>query len=310
MDQHQKYPSIENSYRKPALDSLEKKNLLTDTEWLVLEKAHGANFCFYVDGADSFRLARRNGFLPPDESKTFYNAEEVATKYKSACNQLWNLLNKPCIVYGELLGGIFPDHPPITNSRPVQKEVYYCPHNDFLAFDLWCNDSFLPYQQACNLLRQAGFIVCPVLFQGNWQQALEWSQQHRADTSLIPPLFGAPLLENNPREGHVLKTLTSCTRIKDKNPKFEEVRSAPATPSPSKIEDIMRYCTYNRLQALISKIGPGKDPHVLQNLLLKDMLTDYSKDNTVTRKELRKLTSILKPKVLKEIDAHVVKLSQ
>lgn len=300
--QHQKYPSIENSYRKLALDSLKKKNLLTDTKWLVLEKAHGANFCFYVDSSQSFRLARRNGFLPVDESTTFYNASDVANKYKLACTNLWEVLDETCIVYGELLGGIFPDLPPPTpTTRPVQKEVFYCPHNDFLAFDIWCGDSFLPYPQAHSLLQQAGFVACPVLFQGNWQQALEWSQQHRADTSMIPPLFGSPLLENNAREGHVLKTSMSCTRIKDKNPKFEEVRGAPATPSADKIQDIMRYCTQNRLQAIISKIGPGKEAHILANLMLQDMLRDYSKDNTTTRKELRKLTSVLKPKVLMEI---------
>jgi hypothetical protein len=54
---------------------------------VVLEKVHGANFCFVVNEAEVV-TARRTAVLPADER--FYGWQEVLTKYRPALHDLYH----------------------------------------------------------------------------------------------------------------------------------------------------------------------------------------------------------------------------
>jgi hypothetical protein len=56
------------------------------SRWVVLEKVHGANFCFIVN-ATEVATARRTAVLTPHER--FYNWHSVLAKYQAALNDLY-----------------------------------------------------------------------------------------------------------------------------------------------------------------------------------------------------------------------------
>ena len=56
-----KYLDIENSYRKKFLDIVVAEKL-DKGEFVIQEKAHGANLSFWYDGKD-LKSAKRGGFI-------------------------------------------------------------------------------------------------------------------------------------------------------------------------------------------------------------------------------------------------------
>ena len=54
------------------------------TEWILQEKLHGSNSCFihqYFDGEKEIKLGRRNGLVPDNELKRFFNIGKADQLY-------------------------------------------------------------------------------------------------------------------------------------------------------------------------------------------------------------------------------------
>ena len=297
------YSSIENAYRQKVIDSITRED--NGEDWVVTEKAHGANACFII-GENGVEYGKRRSKLSKDEARTFYNSLEVFQKYHAASQHVWKLLGGKGVVtiYGELLGGAFPGlEPPTRSTTPVQKDIYYCPQNDFYAFDILHSvdgqSTHIDYDKCEELFIRVGFVYAKAIFRGPFTKALEWSAQNNAIPSLIPELYGCTVLENNIREGHVLKPVTplytpngSRVILKDKNEQFSERCKKPKSTAdiavqqdiPEHLQEIIEsvgeYITNTRLDNVLSKEGKLtlKLSAKIAGLLTQDALKDWEKE--------------------------------
>ena len=118
-----KYPKI-----KPVTGKTLEKAALSagNADWIAIEKIHGANLCFIVDGNGGVECARRQGLLVSGER--FYAYETVRDRYLHALQSVYDYLGLGATavlyVYGELYGG------------NVQREIHYCDEQDFVCFDM------------------------------------------------------------------------------------------------------------------------------------------------------------------------------
>lgn len=301
-----KYASIENSYRDKAVKELRDGGWL-DKEWLVMEKAHGANFSFIVT-KDDIAVASRNRLLVTEKDRLgFYNAETVMKKYSSAARQLFDRVQcSQVVIFGELLGGFYPGES-VEGAKIVQKGIVYCPHNDFIAFDIMVDDVYMDYDTACQMLGEASFLYFPVLYRGCFDDAIQWSNSNKASVSQVCSMFNLPLVDSNIMEGHVLKTACSSRRLKNKNDKFEERNGAQQQLRC--LDDAERYLTQNRLDALVSKGLNTTDRDTLARLLIADALEDWRKDTTwwagMTRKQKSLLTKHLMKKAMEIVETNL-----
>ena len=83
-----KYSDIENSDRKKFLDAIIEQRL-DEGEFVVQEKAHGANLSFWYNGQE-MRSAKRTSFIEDD----FYGYKSVEEENRSRIAVLYNLLKK------------------------------------------------------------------------------------------------------------------------------------------------------------------------------------------------------------------------
>jgi hypothetical protein len=72
-----KYNSIENSFHKDFIDRIIDEGF-HNKEFVVQEKAHGANLSFWTNDGNSFQAGKRTGILEEDEN--FYNFQDVRAK--------------------------------------------------------------------------------------------------------------------------------------------------------------------------------------------------------------------------------------
>jgi len=133
-----KYSDIENSYRKKFMDMIVAEKY-DEGEFVVQEKAHGANLSFWYDG-ENLKSAKRSCFIEGN----FYDHEPVEAKNTERVKKLYAILKKEGIdfselaVYGELIGGTYP-HKNVekdTSATRIQKGIFYSPHNEFYAIDV------------------------------------------------------------------------------------------------------------------------------------------------------------------------------
>lgn len=299
-----KYNSIELALREKALVAVTG----IDPEWVVTEKAHGANFSFNVSSEYSLEKTcvlpgKRTSLLSPGELASFYNAAEVVDKYESKAAAVGEMV-ETCIIYGELIGGQYGGLPkPTPATRLVQQGVHYCPGNEFYGFDIFVKEteSYLPHDRVVEVLQGVGIPVAPVLFRGSLAECLAWSAEHREDPTGIPALFGLePLEEPNKREGHVLKPASfggflnngSRPSLKDKGRGFSESRPRGGTVVLAHLEDTLkdveRFVTDHRIETLLSKEGPDTPFGKLLGLYAQDVVIDWQKETDVplSKKEL------------------------
>lgn len=141
-----RYTSLTNHYQVKFLETVLMEGK-SDGLWVGTEKAHGANFSFYYDGT-RLRTAKRSGFNGDDEH--FYGSQELIASYgehiKTMYHQLWitGIIDDEdiLIVRGEVIGGNYAGVK-THNAKLVQKQVQYCPNNEFIAFDIQINDEYL-----------------------------------------------------------------------------------------------------------------------------------------------------------------------
>lgn len=276
-----KYSSLENGYRQAFVN---KAHMLGVHDWVALEKVHGANFQFATDG-QMFTVGKRtqnigqNAFGDYD----FYGCNDIVWGYKPKVFWLVDLhLIKPedhIIVYGELFG------------NGIQKEVKYG-DKDFIAFDIFHNDSWMDWEVVVAACNSAGIPHTPEIGRGTLEQLLDISPSFR---SLLTPVDH---VGDNFSEGFVIKQLKneqllpngSRAAIKVKNDKFKENKGTAkkAKQAPAKLTEeqeqlhlsMSTYLTENRLRNVLSKIGEvtQRDFGKIQGLFVADAKGEYERD--------------------------------
>lgn len=302
--QFKKYNSIENSYQEDYIRSIIDQGF-GDLDYVVQEKIHGANFSFITNG-QNIQTAKRTDLIL--ENEEFFNSTLVLSNYKDKILNLYQALStdfsaKTVTIFGELFGGGYPhaNVPKDDKAKLVQRGVYYCPHNDFYAFDILIdNDKYLDVETANAYFEEHGFIYAKTLLKGSLKECLAYPNDFK---TTIPLEYDLPELEGNVCEGVVIRPLqTSFFRsgsrviIKNKNEKWAENNNYIDKTILNKLlhegeelseetsalcEEAYKFITQNRLDNLISKIGeinPKRDYGKVMGLYSKDVLADFLKN--------------------------------
>lgn len=322
-----KYTEIENSYREKFVQQIIDEGY-DKGDWIVLEKIHGSNLSIWLD-KDEIKYAKRTMFLDSD----FYNSDKVLFKYndnfKSLFNYCCDFLHPDYIaIYGEIYGGSYfhKEVSRITDAMKIQKGVYYCPDNDWIAYDVclfkegkWV---YMNYEKAVNLFKKFNIPHIPIKFKGSFQECLDYQDDFLSE---IYKLHNLPPIENNICEGVVMKPLEACyvfsqsrAIFKKKNDKFKEIWKGKKKVCSVELSDLgnqvlktlQDYVTENRYNNVISKIGQVtiKDFGKILGEMMKDILKDYEKDdknfNSIEDKKEEKLIK----KKLSKVVANLIKL--
>lgn len=294
-----KYPTIENHYNS--------KFDIDDT-WYVVEKVHGANFSIWISN-NEIKFAKRSGFI----TDNFYNYQNIAEKLKTCIRKL-NIDN--VAVFGELCGGYYP-HSDVTvnpNAKRIQREVHYSPNTEFIAFDIYYDKKFLPFQEKQKLLQNAEFTTLNPLFSGTLEECLNFDIKF---DSTIPLLLNLPSISPNTAEGVVIipenfhrTKRGSRVIIKKKNIGFME---APVnkikkdfTEINNVIQDILTYVNQNRINNMISKEGIEISKNKLYGLVCKDVFQDYYKDNPDVREIINPHRKLVTRNIITEIQKYPI----
>lgn len=314
----QTYFSLEQAYIKNISNATRVSGEAGDPDWVVTEKVHGANFSFtmyLLDDQVQVIPGRRSGYIPEAEMVSFYNAREVVDKYRDSMVRLFRAVMESTpsiqcvVVYGEIYGGSYQDLPkPSKSTKRVQREVDYCPHNDFYAFDIATSNTtrishdsftFMDYHSFTAVCGAHNVPYAKALFVGKLEDALEWSRRTNADLTTIPGTYhGLPTIEGNIREGNVVRPVVplryhdnTMVCLKDKNDKFKETSTRKCSKDVSITGDVLRvkseivdYVTPQRLCNVVSHYG--EDDFTQQTiakyiaLLTQDILKDFYSDHS------------------------------
>jgi Rnl2 family RNA ligase len=310
-----KYNTIENSYQQEFISDIMTQGL-GNLDYVVQEKVHGANLCFITDG-ETILTARRNELILADE--VFYNAHLVLEHYQSRIFELFFDVSeqfhaKSVTIFGEILGGGYP-HPEVTvdsNAQLVQRGIYYCPYNDFYAFDILINgESYLDTETINQFFEKHKFHYAKTLFKGNFSECLSFPNAFK---TTIPKEFNLPELEGNICEGVVIRPIKPLflkngerVMVKNKNEKWAENNNYIDKSLLNRLlkldgenlsenakflcEEIYKLITINRLNNIVSKIGiidPKKDLGKVLGLFNKDVIADFLKNNQLYYNTLEK----------------------
>tara|TARA_R100001594_G_scaffold53735_1_gene87279 strand:+ start:16588 stop:17595 length:1008 start_codon:yes stop_codon:yes gene_type:complete len=293
MDKFEKYSSLTNHYQEKFINAI-IMNGLDKGEWVAQEKVHGANFSFHFDGTEH-KQAKRSSFC--DEN--FFNCGSIL-KYRPSIEMIYKVLEEyklidkgdTIVVFGEIFGGNYKGQKE-PNAKTVQGGMQYHPDNEFMAFDIKVNGSFLPFMEVENLCKVSRLPLAPVVAYGDFQEMLEVNNEF---DSYVPEDLGLEKVEGGIAEGLVIRPYLDekdfkGTRllIKSKNSKFSEVARKAKTVKKSVklnddetavLENFSRYFTANRVDATISKHGEivWKDFAKIAGLVFQDAMEDYNKD--------------------------------
>lgn len=291
-----KYTSINNAYSESYIESV---NLLGIKDWAVTEKIHGANSQLCWNKEDNkIHYGSRSNFV----EENFFNLKAVTEIYEEAIISYCNLKGLDSfIVYGEIFGGNY-KHENVEktlNASKVQKGVYYCPQNYFLAFDIRVNGEYLDVEDFINTCEVLGIQYIPIdIYRGQEiKELLITLKPIMESPSNIHKLFNLPTIEDNIREGVVIKPLHEArTRygerviIKYKNDRFTEVSREPREKTVIVLEEevqvvldnILPYVTENRLVNVLSHMSPEisiKDFGAVMLAFLDDIYGEFGKDS-------------------------------
>lgn len=198
-----RYPSIQN-YKRSAVAKLICDVPLTE-QWIVTEKIHGASFVFWTNG-DDFKAGTRNKFATDFDLGAFHQCGKVVNELKDKIMNLHKSLQCDQIrVFGELFGGSYVGYP--QSQKPVQREILYCPKVSFCAFDIMIDGKFTSKLKCIELCQLHQILCVPILFSGNFQEAMEYSYKYFNTPSEAYKWFGLAQITNFPniREGHVIQ---------------------------------------------------------------------------------------------------------
>lgn len=287
-----KYSSVQNSYQLKFMDRIIREER-TSGDWIVTEKIHGANFSFWYDGT-KLRMAKRTAWIADDEN--FYGIQALKEYLISCVKQLYGRFKGRdyIAVFGEIYGGTYP-HPEVPvnpKAKKVQKGVYYCPHNDFMVFDIKVDGQFLNFIDMQMYCEQVGLKFVRAEFVGKFKECLKYKNDF---LSGIYKEYDLPPIDDNICEGIVIRPnkpqfvfTHSRVMLKSKNERFKE-KASEKKPQvkielAGKVKDIadvmFSMATKNRYDAVVSKIGEIKisDFGKLQGLIMKDIHDEVLKD--------------------------------
>jgi len=322
-----KYPSIENSYRKKIIDYLITQGL-TKGEFIVQEKAHGANLSFWYDG-NELLSAKRSSFIVNED---FYNHEPVVEKYSEKVINLFKLLKEKgydfqvLALYGELIGGIYKhdDVKKDTKATKIQKGIYYTPHNDFYAIDIALDYDFINIDIFYELMEETGFLYAKPIFRGTFDECVNYTNKFN---SQISQWLGFPEVKDNVCEGIVIKSVEpkqfgdrkELIILKNKNEKWAEKAKAKkrfkkpqVKLSPQGLELFNKmevFITENRLKNVLSKIGSVtlKEFGKIMGAFSQDVLEDFKKEHLEEFEDLEKKDKKLLTKELNNSCSNLIR---
>jgi len=296
-----KYPSIDNVDRIKTINEIIEQGFAKE-EWVATNKIHGANFSFFCDN-NSLRAGKRTSFLAED-GIGLYNSQVIFDKYKTTVENIYRYLKnwlvfESIILYGEFFGGTYPheDVKRLPEASTIQKGVYYCPHNDFLLFDIVLvqKDGFKTYldiDQVIDIGTKHNIPTVEILYRGKFEDMITLNPVFEDPTY---KQFNLPQIEDNESEGFVLRpTVThffgngARVILKNKNKTFMEKVAVKknkvviAFPDEAKniLETGISYITENRLRNVLShghKVTQ-KDFGKLLGLLSKDIHEELLRD--------------------------------
>ena len=294
-----KYNSIENSYRTPFLEQIKIRGFW-EQEYVVQEKAHGANLSYWTTDGINFTAAKRTSNI--NQGEKFYGYELILNTLQVKFEHIWKAVKKehPSLtqltIFGELIGGHYP-HADVKKNNTVskvQKGVYYSPENLFFAFDILINGTtYLDVSEANKYFEQSDLLHAKTLFQGSIEDCLAYPNEF---DSTIPATLGLPPISPNICEGVIIKPIKtsffikgSRVILKNKNEKWSEnekrhrpiKKEAPLSEKVLELKAaILDYATDNRLSNVLSKTGPvtQKDIGKVLGMFNKDIVEDFSKD--------------------------------
>lgn len=320
------YNSIKNKHN--IVDQIRKFDNLE--EWVVMEKVHGSNLSFIVDNTN-VKIASRTQLIDDKNSNQFFKVDKTFEFFIPIAQNIYNDLIllygdlKQIIIYGELFGGVYSGMS--TKYKRVQKDIFYSPNHHFYAFDiLLCypceSTNYVNYDECVQIFEKYNILYAKALFRGTFEDCIIWSQQHKEDITTIPDYFNLPTIDNNVREGHVIKPVISKLFsngsrfiFKDKSKRFEEKHNKNKTEKSAgdktkdktkdtttdKIKgELLSYVTEQRLDNVISKFGDiteiTKDRGNI-GLLIKAFIEDTIKDiKDDLDMEVKFINKIIQPK--------------
>lgn len=323
MAKFRKYPKIENAYKEAIIAAITNRGIDKKTLWNVFEKIDGSNFGFIVtkDGID---FMKRTSIIK--EGDGFFDIHRVKKMYTDNCLELFQAIVhtkgfkgvEQIILYGELYGGIYPDHPV---GKYINRNVFYSPNLEFIAFDLLLKikdtsgtayERWLTYDEYSPFLEKAQIPYLKPLMTGTFEEALQYPNDF---VTTIPAMHGLePTTTNNIVEGTVIKPTkdillkNSKIMIKNKNNANQEIMSREDVKKkfefkvtiskklPEKIQTVFQYINEPRLNAVLSKIGQVQNDKASFSKILKafaaDILEEYLGNYTLSKKELKQVKKI------------------
>ena len=287
--QFTKFPSLENTYRQKEIDKIIMMDI--KDKWVVTEKVHGANFSFWVykdleSGKIDIKCAKRSGWIEGGEK--FFNYQPVLEKYRDSLERLYYHLSgthgcNEVVVFGELYGG------------NIQSGMCYQEDQDFIAFDLKCDDIARTKTTSFDILNSFEIPTAPIIgVFDSLEEALMVNESF--DSLLIRDGFSG-VDQHKEAEGIVIEPNTpvfepngSRIYLKKKTKRFLEKSGKPTIKhkQPTKLSPVVEevlnrslpYICENRFNAVTSKIGEVtiKDIGKVMGLMTQDIIVDIEKD--------------------------------
>ena len=323
--QFKKYHSIENTTNKKFIDYILSEKL-DQGEFIVQEKAHGANLSFWYDG-NTLLSGKRNSIIDNDD---FYDYKKIENKCRDHVIDLYQQLKNggfqfdTLAIYGEYIGGTYPhqDIPKDSSATRIQKGIFYAPGNEFYAIDMAIDGTLFDIDAFNSSMEKTQFLFAKTLFRGTFQDCLAYPNKF---ISKIPEWLGLPEIKDNICEGVVIKPvkpifLPNNDRLilKNKNEKWaEKARQKKHVKKPEKRSDallqlqatIEQYVTENRLRNVISKIGTINQNEFgkLMCDFSQDALKDFMKDHEEAFNQLEKKEQKLLSKQLNHFCSNLIR---
>lgn len=281
-----KYASIENAHRQKHIEACHQ---LGNPDWVALEKIHGSNFGFIVEGdvVTPFKRSSSIGWNPVSEEYEFMNCDNVVNRYHDHVLHLREKMGQDIQVYGELYG------------EGIQRNSNYG-RKDFIVFDILLmeDDVFLSWDMLVCLCNDASIPHVIEVGRGTLEDMLDipvdavYSPQAQANGKEM--LWEGVVIKQ--RKNEVFLNSGSRAIIKNKSSTFSEKgKGGKAAKKPYKLTDELMplyesFCAYvnqNRLDSVLSKEGKveQKDFGKVAGLLVQDAKEDYVKDNGEIEKD-------------------------
>ena len=323
-----KYNSIENTFQSEFVKQIKEAGF-GNLEYVVQEKAHGANMSFWSFDGISFEAAKRTEPLNPDEK--FYGFQAVLEKNLERLQALWKDIKQShpdmeqLTVFGELIGGDYnhPDVPKDRTATKVQKGIFYSPSNEFYAFDMLIdNHVYMNTDTIEAYFEKHKILHAKTLFRGSLDECLKYPNDGE---STIHLQLSHPTVSPNVVEGVVIRPVEpsflgggSRVLLKNKNEKWAEkakarkrqLKKVELTDEVKQLqEEILLYVTENRLNNVLSKIGEItlRDMGKVLGMFATDITDDFMKEHGLAMDNLEKKEQKLVTKSITKKAVEMVK---